>query len=567
MRILGIAGFAHDAAVAVVIHGRLVFAVENERVTRRKGEWTFPTTGIELALRRCDLKHSDIDLICFYWDDAGNLINALKNEAKNVPRFGASVLSRMRSRISAASSNREVVETLRAIWPCALPRVEFIDHHYAHARYAYLVSGYETSACLIVDGRGEFATASVYDCVDGRLSLRWQQGMPASLGYVYGAVTQHLGFEPLADEYRVMGLAPYGNDDAALDAWFERLLSFDGNSLRVAPELIEYHRDERPNRPWLSAKAHVVLGSPRRSSEPLTPRHADIALAAQKRYETVFLELAEFARRTTGRSHLVLGGGCAMNSVANGKLTRFGLFENVFVPPAPGDQGCAIGAALAHVDHGIARVHAKHNASPFLGPSYTAHELVDTLRRNKLAYSTENVIERAAALISTGRIGAVFDGAMEFGPRALGNRSIVADPRVAETRDRLNAVVKMREAFRPFAGAVFDDTMDAYFDRAVESPYMNVVVQVREHARALIPAIVHVDGSCRIQTLSRDQTLFARLLQRFEEITGIGILVNTSFNIKGEPIVMTPEDAVRCFYGTGLDFLLLGECLLEKPNA
>ena len=566
---LGISALAHDPAVAVVEDGKVLFAVEEERVTRKKNAWVFPTQALDLALKTCQMGKSDVSQIAFYWDDAGTLLPALWAEWPGL--FSPHVRSarRMMHRLRAARSNSLLRQTIEKLWhPLPPPRMRFLEHHMTHATYAYRASGFDRALAVVVDGRGEFASLTVYRCEGNSIRRVHQVNMPASLGFVYAAVTQYLGFNPAADEYRVMGLAPYGKEDANLRAFFEQLLARKHSGFQVDLRFTQYQNSEALTESWLSPAVTRYLGPRRTPQEDLEQRHADIAYALQFRYEEVLLGLlADLARANPGQP-LVLAGGCAMNSVCNGRIARERIFPDLYIPPAPGDQGAAVGAALSVYDYSESARHHEVNRRAQLGPRYTAGEITESVFESGVAFETpRDPCLEVASLLASGQVGAVFEGAMEFGPRALGNRSILADPRQNFMKDRVNSKVKLREPFRPFAAAILRERTREYTDHDFDSEYMNMVMPVLPRMRGVIPAVTHADGSCRFQTVCRSRNAFLwNLINSFAGMTGVPAVLNTSFNINGEPIVMTPRDAVRCFLGTDIDFLLLETLLLRKDR-
>ena len=567
---LGISGLAHDAAIALVEDGRIRFALEEERVTRRKHQWGFPQRACATALAACGLACSDIDRVAFYWDDRAALMPALVNELRGLFDVSRPTIARMVRRLGAARSQRLVHEELRQLWQDALvPRVTFVDHHLSHALYAYRASGFPRALAVVIDGRGEYASVSAYLCDGDSLSRIRCVAMPASLGFVYGAVTQHLGFRPAADEYRVMGLAAYGRSDPSIDRFFEQLLPITADGFKVNLRFTRYQYAEAIDARWFGDAVDDVLGPPRKPSDPIEPRHADIARAAQSRYEQVVLTMLSDLAREQPSLPLVLAGGCAMNSVCNGRILRECGFPDFYVPAAPGDQGAAIGAAFSTFGYAATAAHVANNRRAQIGPAYTREEIDAAIRERRLPVQPcENPRDRLVDLLCAGQVGGVFLGALEFGPRALGGRSILADPRRADMKDRLNAKIKLREPFRPFAAAILHDQCREYTGREIQSDYMNIVMPVAEDKRSIIPAVMHADGSCRFQTVHElDGSPLGDIIRRFDVRTGVPLLLNTSFNVNGEPIVMTPSDAIDCYLRTDLDFLLMEDVLLRKEPA
>lgn len=572
MNIIGLSGMAHDSAAAVIRNNSLVAAIEEERVSRKKNEWTFPTLAIQEVLSLADLRLGDLDGIAFYWDDVGQLLPAWVSELKAIASWRQPTLRRMSSRLRAARAQSQVEKNIRQLFETnKIPPLRFFDHHLCHVSYAVKASGFDESAAIVIDGRGEYSTITFYDFDSSGLRKLRTTPMPHSLGFIYGAVTQHLGFRPSEDEYRIMGLAPYGVVCQDLTKFFESLIVLDRRKgIRINLDWVTYQYDESPRSLWLAKKAQAILGPPRLSAATIEQHHANIAHALQKRYEDALLFLVLQLKALTGRKKLVLCGGTAMNSVANGKLAAAGIFEQVFVPPAPGDQGCAIGAAIAFAGaQGSNDWDLKSFHSPYLGPEYQDHEIELALRERDLKYVRPIFLPEAIAhMISEGKILGFFQGRMEFGPRALGHRSILADPRIPGLQDRINGIVKFREKFRPFAASILASRVSDFFEEYLDSPYMNFVGRVKPDRREIIPAVTHVDGSCRIQSVNDEEShALAQVLKSFDAITGIPILLNTSFNIKGEPIVMTPAQAVHRFLDSGLDGLAIGPFITLKEKS
>lgn len=565
---IGISALAHDPAIAVVKDGQLLFALEEERVNRDKRACGFPSNALALTLALCQLEKERVSNIAYYWNDLGTLPLALLAEVRYVWSPYINTVTRMVDRVRAARSNALIREQINECWrPYSSPPIHFVDHHLSHAVYGHRLSGFKRALAVVIDGRGEFASLSAYLLNGERANCLQRVHMPASLGFVYGAVTQHLGFRPVCDEYRIMGLAAYGKRDEKLTSFFARLLPRRHIGFTVDMQYTNYQNSENPKLKWLSDKALEHLGQPRDPVAPIEQFHADIANALQSRYEDVVLGLLTDLANAYPTYPLVLTGGCAMNSACNGHILRAKLFPDVYVPPAPGDQGAAAGAALSLHPFSSTSNHLLSNRKAQLGPRYSDGEVEAYLHKIDFPYrKPANPIREVALLLRMGRIGAVFQGPMEFGPRALGNRSILADPRPSDMRMRLNAKIKFREEFRPFAASILREHVSEYTGHDFESEYMNIVMPVLQNKRDLIPAVIHADGSCRFQTVHKAENNFLwRLIHEFHHFTGVPLLINTSFNVNGEPIVMTPCDAFQCFCKTNIDFLLIQNFLLTKP--
>lgn len=568
MKTLGISGLAHDAAVTLIEDGKILFAVEHERVIRAKDRWEFPAESIEFCLKHFNVDKREIHSIAYYWDDAGNFSSAIKAELKNWFRPNIKTLRRLAKRYGATRSNQLVKQKMKQIWgDIPLPPVSFVDHHLAHAHYATKVSGYDRCLTMVVDGRGESSTLTVYRYKAGKFTVLQQNHMPDSIGYFYGAITQHLGFKPVSDEYRVMGLAPYGKPCAQYDDFFNRLVRCEKGRFILDTRYFDFQNDESTKSRWLDKKAFQYLGPPRNHDEQLEGKHQDIAYSLQKHYEKIVLQLIDFYSNKFNEKNIVLSGGCAMNSVFNGLYLMNRPKSGLFIPVAPGDQGAAIGAALSLYTHQQCQQHLISNREARLGPDYGDDDIVQALSSSGKSWQRLTHADKVAAeLLVKKKVGAIFDGRMEFGPRALGARSIIASPCDAENREKINFAVKQRELFRPFAGVILQEHLTDWVQGVTESyfPYMNYVFTLKKDKGHRIPAICHIDGSCRLQTVNESDGLISGILREFYRITGVPVILNTSFNQNREPIVMSPEDAISCFERSNLDFIILGDFLMEQ---
>lgn len=575
-------GTSHDAAAALVDGGRVVAACEEERFTREKHTGKFPLRAMEYCLAAAGLRGpSDLTLICFYHCHSRMFGRAMleANRARMSPRtramFAAS-LSFMRAYNRLTGYDDALSEKVFRRRTAHRPepgRFRVVPHHLCHTASAFYPSPFEEALCLTLDAQGESASAMVSVGQGTRLRVLKELFAPNSVGYLYGSLTGFLGFGR-GDDFKVMGLAPYG-DPARFRRYFDQLVRSDeeGN-FAVDPDWLSWLivRDAVfPEGAMYPRSMIDALGPPRLEGEPLVERHADIAAGLQEALERVVLRMVETWQKRTGQRRLCLAGGVALNCTLNGKIARSGLFERVWVQPASHDAGTALGAALYGYHHLLRGERAPAARAPvYLGPEFGAGgtsrailELGPEIRCHKPA----DIYAATARAIADGRIVGWFQGRGEWGPRALGNRSILADPRRAEMKDRVNAAVKLREGFRPFAPACLREHADAWFDlRGVgETPFMLFSVPVRDARRGAIPAVTHVDGSARLQTVAReDNPRFHALLRAFHELTGVPVLLNTSFNVNGEPIVGSPEDAIRCFLGTKIDLLVVGDTFIEK---
>jgi carbamoyltransferase len=549
----------HDSAAAIVVDGECVAAAAEERFTRRKHTGAFPANAMRYCLSEAGLRLDDIECIahCFDYAPYRRL-------------FLLDPVSAMLYR--EVYSRQSLVSLVQREFPdFPAERIRQVNHHTAHAAGAWLTSGWDDCLVVVADGMGEVHSLSVYAARDGALEPIHQAGARDSLGILYSLVTLHLGFDFNSDEYKIMGLAPYG-DPRRFRRFFDRAVLLDeGGALRIPLLKLDRTREGHENytvaRRFLSAE----LCPERKPDEPVEDVHRDVAAALQECLERALLHVCAHFGSQTQLPRLALTGGVALNCTANGKLLASGLFEDIYVPPAAGDDGAALGAALSQVRPGEAR--NRRSPVPFFGPACTASDLECALAafRDRIAVTwfdgLEETCAEVARLIHAGAVIAWHRGRMEFGARALGHRSILADPGRPEMRDRVNAMVKMREAFRPFAPAVTVEQVNLWFHTPplASFPYMTVTVDVREEHRAALPAITHVNGSARIQTVSaEDNPEFHVLLRAIGKISGKELVLNTSFNVKGQPIVNTPEEAIVTFLNTGIDFLFLENCLVSR---
>jgi carbamoyltransferase len=564
MIILGLSCYFHDAAAALCIDGKIVAAAEEERFTRRKHDRRFPVSAIKYCLAEASIRPGDIDLVAFYEKPLRKLDRLL--------RIGRHYGAQARD-VTAKAIRLQLSEGLRLeeTLDAAIGyqgRVAYVDHHMSHAASAYYCSDFPDAAILVVDGVGEWSTTSQFTGSGATITSQREIRYPHSLGLLYATLTAFLGFRVNNDEYKVMGLASYGRP-AAREA-MEKLIRIraDG-SFELDLEYFSFMYDEAR---MYTDRLIQLLGPPRHPSDPISPRHMDIAASVQAVTEDAMVSLVGSFDGMTDSPNLCMAGGVALNCVANTRVAERTRFTRPFVQPAAGDNGGAIGAALYayHSSAGASNPAPSQGYDTCLGPSFTPAEIQAVLDSHDLEYrrlGREALCAHAATLIWQDCIVGWFQGRMEFGPRALGKRSILANPCNPDMMDILNSRVKFREDFRPFAPAVVAERAAEYFDISTPSPFMLFTPQVRGEARQMIPAVTHVDGTARIQTVTADDDpLFHQLITEFGRRSGVPVVVNTSFNMRGEPIVCTPQEAVASFLHCDIDYLIIGPFIVTKSR-
>ena len=595
MKILGISAYYHDAAAALLVDGRIAAAAQEERFTRKKHDSGFPRRAIEACLRSAGVRLADIDCVAFYDKPFLKFERLLETYLSFAPRGFQSFRTALPVWVKDKLFQKaEIVKELREMegtvsWK---DRLIFSEHHLSHAASAFYPSPFKRAAVLTMDGVGEWTTTSVA-IGDGReLKVMREIHFPHSLGLLYSALTYYTGFKVNSGEYKVMGLAPYGEPRFASLIKDHLIDIKDDGSFRLDLDYFDYCTGLT----MTNAKFDALFGGPPRKPEDrLTQREMDLAASIQAVTEEVVLKLAKGIADETGEKNLCLAGGVALNCVANGKLARSGLFEKLWLQPAAGDAGGALGAAM--VAHYLHEKNERKIApgldamrGGYLGPDFPLAEIQDRLTEAGAVFETlddAGLVGACAEALAEGKALGWFQGRMEFGPRALGARSILGDARSPSMQKQLNLKVKYRESFRPFAPAVLAEDAEKFFKMKGESPYMLLVADVEdEHRiamteeekalfgidklnipRSSIPAVTHVDYSARIQTVHREtNSRFHDLISGFKERTGCPVIVNTSFNVRGEPIVGSPEDAFRCFMGTEIEVLAVGNCLLRKEK-
>jgi carbamoyltransferase len=588
--VLGISAFFHDSSAVLLGDGQILAAAQEERFSRRKNDARFPRRAVEYCLRQGGLTPAGLDAVAFYEKPILKFSRTLEVFLGLAPRGMQTFIRTLPPWLGERLNSRQ---TLRKSLPGLSPGcpILFPTHHESHAASAFLPSPFSSAAILTVDGVGEWATTTIGRGDGSRVELLEELRFPHSLGLLYSAFTAYCGFRVNSGEYKLMGLAPYGEPTYA-ETIRQRLLKIlpDG-SFRLDPGYFNFLAEDH----LTNHRFHALFGGPPRLPEaPLERRHLDLARSIQAVTEDAILGLARRAHAVTGERNLCLAGGVALNCVANGRLLREGPFESLWIQPAAGDAGGALGAALtawhAPMERGglgAARTPATPDAmqGAFLGPEFSDAEIECALRQHQAVFerlTPESMLERTASALAAEQVVGWVQGRMEFGPRALGHRSILGDPRSPRMQSVMNLKVKFRESFRPFAPAVREHRAAEYFDLETTSPYMLLVAQIHasqrldvedsvtgldrlKQLRSRLPAITHVDGSARVQTVSAaDNPQFDALLRRFEELTGCPVLINTSFNVRGEPIVCSPDDAYRCFINCQMDALVIGNFYLER---
>jgi carbamoyltransferase len=595
MKILGLSAYYHDSAACLVIDGDIVAAAQEERFSRKKHDSGFPREAARYCLHQAGIQASEIDYVVFYDKPFVKFERLFETYLAFAPRglktFVTSFPVWIKDKLFQKSVISEALTKHLAADIDWKEKLLFSEHHLSHAASAFFPSPFEEAAVLTMDGVGEWTTTSLAVGKNNDLQVIKEIHFPHSLGLLYSAFTYYTGFKVNSGEYKVMGLAPYG-EPRFVNQIKENLVDIkpDG-SFHLNMDYFGYCTDLR----MTNAKFDRLFGGPPRKAETLlTQREMDLAASIQAITEEVVLKLAQGIKKSTGQKNICLAGGVALNCVANGKLLREHTFENLWVQPASGDAGGALGAALAahHMMLKQPRTACRLDSmkGAYLGPEFSQNEIEERLRKEGATLtvvSDEELIEATAKALAEGKAVGWHQGRMEFGPRALGARSILADPRAPHVQKQLNLKVKYRESFRPFAPSVLRESVSEWFDMDTDSPYMLIVADVVKSKqrpmteeqkllfgidklnvpRSEIPAVTHIDFSARVQTVHKETNpRYHRLIARFKELTGCPVLVNTSFNVRGEPIVCSPEDSFRCLMGTEIELLSIGNCLVWKKD-
>lgn len=588
MKILGISAFYHDSAACLIEDGRIISAAQEERFTRKKHDFSFPGNAIAYCLREGGVSGDDLDLVAFYDKPFLKFERILETYLAFAPCGFASFIKAVPLWVKQKLWMKDLIRNELGYEG----KIVFPEHHESHAASAFFPSPFKEAAFLTLDGVGEWATASFGTGKGNRVELLADIRFPHSLGLLYSAFTYYTGFKVNSGEYKVMGLAPYGTPkykDVILSELMD--LKEDG-SFRLNMDYFNYCAGLT----MTNRKFEKLFGGPPRERESrLTQRDMDLARSVQDVTEEVMMRMARHVHNQTGQRYLCLAGGVALNCVGNGKILREGPFEDIWIQPAAGDAGGALGAALFTWYQYLGNERAADNENDFqqgsyLGPAFENGYIAEYLKANDIPYVTltdEEIPDRVADLIADQKVVGWFQGRMEFGPRALGSRSILGDARSPKMQETINLKIKFRESFRPFAPTVIAEAASDYFEADRESPYMLLVAPVKREIRrpmtgeekdyfglkklhvirSSIPAVTHVDYSARLQTVNkRDNPLYHRMISRFGEKYGCPVIINTSFNVRGEPIVCTPDDAYKCFMRTNMDYLIMGNYLIEKEE-
>jgi carbamoyltransferase len=614
-KILGISAYYHDSAASIVVDGNIIAAAQEERFSRIKHDPSFPKQAIEYCCQAADCDVEALDVVIFYDKPMLKFERLLETYLATAPKGFMSFLRAMpiwlKEKLYLKAVLRQELRTLihqyrsvqnntsieverKAEKKPKLPQLLFSEHHQSHAASAYYPSPYNKAVVLCLDGVGEWATSSVWLAEGASLQPLCEIQFPHSLGLLYSAFTYYCGFKVNSGEYKLMGLAPYG-EPKYVDLIYKHLIKVaDDGSFQLDMDYFDY-----PAGSTMTNNAFHKLfgGEPKAANSEVSQKDMDLARSIQVVTEDIVLKIARYAHKTTGCENLCLAGGVALNCVANGRIQREGPFKSIWIQPAAGDAGGSLGAALLAWHQYFEQPKDTTNCpnafetddkmqGAYLGPEYSDQQIVDFLQSQSIPYQAvpeSELYKQTADMITQGKVIGWFQGRMEFGPRALGNRSIIGDPRNQNMQSLMNLKIKQRESFRPFAPAVLAEDVSDYFVIDCASPYMLLVAQVQHNlhiqsethsafgidrlnqARSSLPAITHVDYSARVQTVhQKTNPEFYALLKAFKEVTGIGVLINTSFNVRGEPPVCSPQDAVRCFLATKMDYLVMNKIVLDK---
>lgn len=603
MYILGISAFYHDSAAAIIKNGEIIAAAQEERFSRRKHDASFPSHAVTYCMKEANVTIDQLEAVVFYDKPLLKFERLLETYYSFAPKGFVSFLMAMPVWLNEKLFLKKIIrDELKKIHSFDKKKLKllFPEHHLSHAASAFYPSPFEEAAIVTIDGVGEWATTTICKGSGNKIEILKQLNFPHSVGLLYSAFTYYLGFKVNSGEYKLMGLAPYGDPSSTQTKDFVQIIKtklvkiFDDGSVFLDQKYFNYAAGLRMVKDHLFQQ---LFGFKKRNEDDeLQQQHCNLALAIQQVTEEIVIKLCKHAKDITGSKKLCLAGGVALNCVANGKIQNEHIFDDLYIQPAGGDAGGALGAALAahYIYFGKQRFHSTNTdemKGSYLGPSFSNEEIVAVLQLFKANYTlyqnSNEMYSVVAGLLNNGNVIGVFQGRMEFGPRALGNRSIIADARNPEMQKKLNLKIKFREGFRPFAPAVLAEDAENYFNLTTASPYMLLVQQVKKEIqnpvpenyhqqtineklyfqKSIIPAVTHIDYSARIQTVHKKTNRpFYEMISSFKELTGCSVVVNTSFNVRGEPVVCTPKEAYQCFMRTEMDYLVIENFLLSKKD-
>jgi carbamoyltransferase len=567
---LGISCYYHDSAAALLKDGIVIAAVEEERFSRKKFDDDFPKKAIEWCLDVAKIKPSQIDSIAFYDKPILKFERLLDNYIAVAPRglfsFLDTIPKWLHKRLWIKNDIKKSLEGFNG-------EIIFLDHHMSHAAHAFYSSSFNDAAILNVDGVGEWSTTSFGIAKNNSINLSNDLRWPHSLGLLYSAFTYFLGFKVNEGEYKLMGLSSYGKPQYSKLILDNLVDVKDDGSIHLNMKYFAFTYDKVMTNKKFSELFGIL---PRKKDEKMKQIHFDLGASIQRVLEEIILKMAKYIHEKTGMKNLCYGGGVALNGVANYRLLQEGPFENIFIPPSPGDAGSAVGCAqyAYYIHHKNPKKNTENESSQkiyenvYVGPAYTNKEIKEFLDSKNIDYETndrDSLLKNTSKLISQGNIVGWYQGKMEWGPRALGNRSILADPRNEKMKDILNEKIKHRESFRPFAPSIMEEYVSEFFELNIPSPYMLLVAKIKQPKK--IPAVTHVDGTGRLQSVSKNSNpLYYDLINEFYKITGVPVIINTSMNVMGEPIVNTPEQSYNMLIKTDMDYLIMGNYIISKTN-
>ena len=554
MYIIGISAYYHDSSACLFKDGHLLFACEEEKFTGIKHDSSFPKETLNYIFKKYKLTKKDIEVICYYEDPQLKLDRVIKTIK---PQLFKNPIYSLKSYLNIKSNIRDLKKNLSKY----SDKFFYSTHHKSHQYYSFYSSDFDKSICLSIDGVGEWETLSVGFADNKGIDYLPISSYPHSVGLFYSAMTSFLGFKPNEGEYKMMGLASYGNPDYHMDK-VRKLITYKNGKLQCNMDVFCW---DKSNKIMFNENLLELMEmDPRSVNDSIEPIHKDLAASVQKRYEEILFEIIKSISISDYSSNLCLSGGCAYNGTANGKIVNETYINHLWTPPAPSDAGSAIGACLNYLVTNK-KLKGRLTRNPFLGPEYLHNTVVNSLKGVKhfKFISEDSLIRYVAKKLKEGKVVGWFQGHCEFGSRALGNRSILADPTIDGMKDRINKVIKKREGFRPFAPMVAKSKQNEYFEMTEDVPYMNQVVKVKPEYRDVLKAVTHVDGTARVQTVYRNTTIHNLLLE-YEKLSGFPILLNTSFNIKDKTMVLTPNDAIETFFDTDMDLLVINNYIIFK---